>query len=124
MATLRTFANERLRVTVEEGSDALIVRFLGKSTLRNPKEFVLPILQQIYSEAKGAAKRVVMDFRDLAYMSSSTLTPVIKVLEQARMGEGRVTVSYRKSLRWQDVAFSALQIFETNDRRIDITGTE
>ena len=122
MATLRTFANEQLRVTVEDGSDSVIVRFLGKSTLRNPKEFVMPILLQAFSDAKSAAKRILMDFRDLSYMSSSTLTPVIKVLEQARVGEGQVTVAYRKSLRWQDVAFSALGIFETKDHRIEIKG--
>ncbi|HTP58452.1 MAG TPA: hypothetical protein VMM82_06000 [Spirochaetia bacterium] len=124
MAARRTFANEQLRVTVEDMSDSLVVTFLGKSSLRNPKEFVLPLLQQIYSEAKAAAKRVVMDFRNLAFMSSSTLTPVIKVLELARVGEGQVTVAYRKSLRWQDVTFSALGIFETGDSRIEIKGMD
>ena len=109
MAAHRTFANDQLSVTVDDTSDSLVVAFHGKSTLRNPKEFVLPLLQQITTEARTAAKRVIMDFRDLAFMSSSTLTPVIKVLELARVGEGRVTVAYRKSLRWQDVAFSGLE---------------
>jgi len=124
MALPRTFANDRLRVTVEDTRDSLVVKFQGKSTLRNPKEFVMPLLQQIYAEARAAAKRVVMDFRELAFMSSSTLTPVIKLLEQARMGEEQITVAYRKSLRWQDVAFSALGIFETGDRRIEIRGMD
>jgi hypothetical protein len=92
--------------------------------LRDPNEFVMPILLKTLGEGIGEKKRVVLDFRDLAYMNSSTLTPVIKILERARVGEGQVTVSYLKSLKWQDISFSALVIFQTPDGRILIEGAE
>jgi hypothetical protein len=52
------------------------------------------------------------------------MTPVIKVLEQARVGDGMVTVMYSKTLKWQDISFSALVIFQTPDGRIEIQGAE
>ncbi len=120
----KSYTNEHLHVIVEDDGTCVTVRFLGKSMLRDPTDFVMPILAETLADARNAGKRIVMDFRDLAYMSSSTLTPVIKILEQARIGQGQVTVEYRKSLRWQDVSFSALGIFETRDRRIEIRGVD
>jgi hypothetical protein len=84
----------------------------------------MPILLRTLGEAIPARKRIVMNFRDLSYMNSSTLTPVIKILERARVGEGQITVEYRKSLKWQDISFSALVIFQTPDGRIVIEGTD
>jgi hypothetical protein len=55
-------------------------------------------------------------------MNSSTITPIIKVLERGKKGKNKITVIYEKSLRWQEVNFSALKIFETTDQRIEIKG--
>jgi len=33
-----------------------------------------------------------------------------------------VTVYYNKSLHWQDLSFSALEIFITKDQRVEIKG--
>jgi hypothetical protein len=66
---------------------------------------------------------MMLDFRGLSYMNSSTLTPIIKILERARVGDGRVTIAYSRSQKWQEVSFSALVIFQTKDGRIEIRGT-
>lgn len=118
----RTYSKNNLTLEVEESDGEVTVRFLGKSILRDAAEFVQPILQRVFTDARSSDKRIVMDFRDLAYMNSSTLTPVIKVLEQARVGEGQVTVMYRKALKWQDVSFTALELYQTSDLRIQIRG--
>ena len=124
MAKVQTFTNNQLTIDVADDEQMVKVHFLGKSILRDPNEFVMPILLRTLGDAIASRKRVVMDFRDLAYMNSSTLTPVIKILERARVGEGQITISYRKSLKWQDISFSALVIFQTPDGRIVIEGTE
>lgn len=120
----RTFVNDQLKIEIAEDDKKVTLRFLGKSILRDPNEFLLPILLQTLTDANSADKRIVMDFRDLTYMNSSTLTPVIKILERARVGEGWITVGYKKSLKWQDISFSALTIFQTQDRRIEIAGLD
>lgn len=122
MAATSVYSNNNLTLEVEEGGAEVMIRFLGTSILRDPSKFVLPILQRAFTEARSGDKRIVMDFRNLAFMNSSTITPVIKILEQARVGEGKVTVMYRKALKWQDVSFSALELYQTRDLRIQIRG--
>ncbi len=122
MENVETFTKDQLRMELEKTDHALTLRFLGKSILRNPGEFIAPLLVRFLDEAKKDQKRLVMDFRQLSYMNSSTLTPVIKILERARVGKGEITLMYRKALKWQDISFSALVIFQTPDGRIAIQG--
>ena len=65
-----------------------------------------------------------MDFRKLEYMNSSTITPIIKVLDRAKRGKNHITVIYDKTLKWQELSFSAMEIFQTKDKRIEIKGAE
>ena len=124
METVQTYSNDQLRIEVSHDDGVISVHFHGKSMLRDPNDFLMPILLRVLAEANTERKRLLLDFRSLAYMNSSTMTPVIKVLEQARVGEGMVTVTYRKALKWQDISFSALVIFQTADGRIEIRGAE
>jgi hypothetical protein len=122
MNSNESFNNSQLQIERAEEEQAVILRLLGKSILRNPNEFIMPILQETIIRAADRKKRTVIDFTDLVYMNSSTLTPFIKVLEKMRVGEGEITLIYKKTLKWQDISFSALTIFQTNDNRIEIKG--
>lgn len=124
MPISESYVHDQLHLQTALDDTAVTIHFSGKSILREPAEFVMPILLEALSEAMGRGKRLVLDFCDLAYMNSSTLTPVIKILERARLGDGQVTALYRKSLRWQAVSFSALSIFQTPDGRIQVSGKE
>jgi len=55
-------------------------------------------------------------------MNSSTITPIIKILERAKSGMTKITIFYQKSLKWQELNFSALEIFKTKDNRLEIKG--
>lgn len=105
-----------------EDGDALTLVFEGKSILRDPMEFLQPILFRVLDEAIEAGTRLVLDFRPLEYMNSSTYTPLVKTLERARVGSGQLTVLYDEALKWQSVSFSALAIFVTSDGRVAVTG--
>jgi len=94
----------------------------GKSIDREPGKFITPILTRMIKSSSDTDKRITLDFRELAYMNSSTITPVIKILERAKRGSTRVTVFYNKSLKWQDLIFSALTIFKSKDNRVEIRG--
>lgn len=124
MPNLETYVHDQLELSSQEDESSLTIRFSGKSILRDPSEFLMPILLRSLEGAERSQKRLVMDFRTLAYMNSSTLTPIIKVLEQARLGEGKITALYKSSLKWQNISFSALSIFQTPDRRIEVKGVE
>jgi hypothetical protein len=118
----KSYVNTQLKMDVSEEEQSIIIRLLGKSILRDPNEFIMPILQDAAAEAIVQNKRLVIDFTELVYMNSSTLTPIIKILEKIRIGDGKITLLYKKSLKWQDISFSALVIFQTSDKRIEIKG--
>jgi anti-anti-sigma regulatory factor len=123
MKDTRTFTNNSLEIKVTENEDSIKLTWSGKSIDREPGKFISPILLDIIKRSTDAGKRVILDFGKLAYMNSSTITPIIKVLERAKKGKNKITVTYEKSLRWQEVNFSALRIFETADQRVEIKGT-
>ncbi len=117
-----TFTNAQLKLERSENGKSVTIRLLGKSILRNPNEFIMPILMDTVAKAADMKKRTVVDFTELVYMNSSTLTPFIKILEKMRVGDGEITLLYKKDMKWQDISFSALVIFETKDKRIEIKG--
>lgn len=123
MSTIKkSFVNSQLRLERSEDEHSIFIRLFGKSILRDPNEFIMPILQETVTVANTQKKRIIIDFTDLVYMNSSTLTPIIKILESIRIGDGKITVLYKKSLKWQDISFSALVIFQTSDKRIEVKG--
>lgn len=98
------------------------VTLTGRSTARDPGTFLGPILTNLFKQASAAGKTAVLDFRKLEYMNSSTITPVIRLLHEAKKNGGKVLITYDGKSRWQDLSFSALTIFATEDKRIEIRG--
>ena len=122
MAKNKTYTNNLLTIEIFEDDDTIRAVWLGKSIEREPAEFIAPILNGIIKSSSYKNKIVELDFRKLTYMNSSTITPIIKVLERAKRGSARITVLFDKTLKWQDLNFSALSIFKTQDNRVKIEG--
>jgi len=117
-----TFVGNLLKIELEEKKDAINISWSGKSVDREPGKFITPILVNAIRRSSGLNKKIILDFRKLDYMNSSSITPVIKILERAKRGRTQIRVVYRKSLKWQDLSFSALEIFKTKDGRVEIKG--
>lgn len=122
MAKSETYTQQMLTIKVTENDETIDAIWRGKSIDREPAKFITPILTRMVKLSSGTQKRVILDFRELAYMNSSTITPIIKILERAKRGSTSITVLYDKSLKWQDLIFSALTIFKTKDNRVEIKG--
>ncbi len=118
----KQFVSNLLKIAVEEKSESIDVCWTGKSIDRNPGKFITPILTSVLDKSVSGKKEIILDFRKLAYLNSSTITPIIKVLERAKRGTIRVTILYDKALKWQELNFSALEIFNTEDKRVNIEG--
>jgi hypothetical protein len=117
------FTSHLLTLEKIVGEPSITIRFIGKSNERNPSKFIYPILASVLDQSAHSNKGLILDFMDLEYMNSSTITPILKILDKVKREEKyRVTIVYRQSLRWQDLSFSALKIFESRDNRIRITG--
>jgi hypothetical protein len=122
MGKTEKYTNDYLNIVVTEDSDRIHMHWSGKSIDRKPSIFLTPILIKIMKRSVDRDKRMIMDFCDIEYMNSSTITPIIKILERAKRSKVGVTVKYLAHLKWQDLIFSALEIFQTKDKRILIHG--
>jgi len=124
MPSKNKYSKNLLELEVNEEETSIRVTFKGKSVDRDPSDFITPVLSDCIEACTRQDKELVMDFRELEFMSSSTITPVSRILEMGRLQSNRIKIIYLKSKKWQDLNFSALRIFETHDRRIEILGIE
>jgi hypothetical protein len=122
MIKSKKYTNNFLTIQVVEHETSIDVKWEGKSTDREPAKFISPILVKVLEMASGLNKRIIMDFQSLSYMNSSTITPIIKILDRAKKGMSKITIFYQKSMKWQELNFSALEIFKTKDNRLEIKG--
>jgi len=116
------YTNKYLSIEVIEHETTIDVKWEGKSIDREPSKFISPILVKVLEMASALNKRITMDFQSLSYMNSSTITPIIKILDRAQKGMTKITIIYRKTLKWQELNFSALEVFRTEDNRLEIKG--
>jgi len=122
MNKTEVFKSNLLHIELVENDTSISSNWKGKSIDRKPGLFITPILMKLLKEGNEGDKEIVLDFREIEYMNSSTITPVIKVLERAKRREGKITVLYKKSLKWQELIFTALEIFQTKDQKVQIIG--
>jgi hypothetical protein len=122
MGKKESYVSNLLKIEIQENGDSITTYWTGKSIDRNPSQFINPILVDLVNRSSEENKRIVLDFQKLDYMNSSTITPLIKILERANKGKINVSVQYNKRLKWQDLSFSALKIFQTKDKRVEIRG--
>ena len=118
----KSYSNNLLQVDLMETDDSIITEWSGKSVDRNPSKFITPLLANLLEKNSIIKKTLILDFQKLDYMNSSTITPIIKILERAKRGKVQLVVKYNKLLKWQDLSFSALKIFQTKDKRVEIRG--
>jgi len=118
----KVYSNRELSLDVRHDDKAVTVVWAGRSIARDPMTFIGPILAEARKASNDAGSPLVLDFRALEYMNSSTITPIIRLLRDAGKGTGRVVVLYQRAAKWQDLSFSALTIFATDDKRIEIRG--
>jgi hypothetical protein len=116
------YSSNNLTLEVQRDDEEVRVVWTGRSTAREPMTFIGPIITEALEACATADTKLVLDFRTLAYMNSSTITPLIRLLRQANRGSERVLVLYRSAARWQEMSFSALTVFATKDGRIEIRG--
>lgn len=116
------FEDGPLALRLVETDEEIRLEWRGMSMAREPGQFLLPVLSRVLERGSAQGKPVVIDFQNVEYLNSSTMTPVIRTLEQARRGKNQVRIVYKKDLKWQALSFTALELFRTQDSRIDVRG--
>ena len=111
-----------LAIDVAEAGGALVLTWHGRSDAREPGRFLVPVLDAALERARAGGRRLVLDFTAVEYMNSSTFTPIVKLVAQARAAAVPLTLEYSLERSWQALSFSALRTFETRDGRVTVSG--
>jgi hypothetical protein len=111
-----------LTVEAHPGSGELRLVWGGRSADREPGTFLLPLLAQALEACRHSGQRLTLDFSPLEYMNSSTFTPIVKIINEARRAGVGIALEYSQAKKWQALSFSALRTFETPDGRIAVLG--
>ncbi len=119
---LRRWSEGALTLELRREEAQLRLVWTGKSADREPGRFILPVLLDAIAQAHAACAPLVLDFRVLDYMNSSTFTPVVKAIAEARKAAVALVLEYSLQRKWQALSFSALRTFETLDGRIQVQG--
>lgn len=124
MTETKVYEHNLLKIHVTDTDESIYIGLTGKSVDRDPGQMITPILLESLKLIGETNRHIILNFCQLEYMNSSTITPIIKILERVKRGHNRLTLLYDKSLKWQALSFSALEIFQTDDNRIEIKGVE
>lgn len=120
MSKREQYIQGTLTIDLIYSDDNVEMVWMGKSTARDPFDFVTGIFDKLKNE--NLSLNLIMNFTVLEYMNSSTITPIIQFLEKSQKQSISITIRYNKTLRWQLLSFTALEIYETSDKRIQIIG--
>lgn len=121
---IKEITENKLRLRATKADEVIGIVWEGKSQDREPGIFLRPFLESMMDQALSSGSSIELDFRELQYMNSSTITPLVQMLEAARERSLSITVLYAAGKSWQEVSFSALRIFESDDPPIRIVGVD
>jgi hypothetical protein len=109
-----------LSLEAQQGVGELRLVWRGRSADREPGRFLLPVLLQLVERCRRSSSRLCLDFSSLEYMNSSTFTPVVKAIDEARRAHVPLVLEYSLAKKWQALSFSALRTFETPDGSVSV----
>ena len=92
----------------------------GKSVDLKPDVFLLPYYDKVIAEAKNTEYSVDINFYHLIYMNSSTINSIIYFIKKLISENVHSKVIYNKNLKWQELNFSTLKIFVSQNGLFDI----
>ncbi len=119
---MESLTSGELRIDVAEaGSPPRIQLFWkGRSREREPRATLLPFFAATLARAIDHATALELHFEGLEYWSSSTITCVIHLIQDARGKGVKVVLLYNPSHKWQKLSFEALRALAKNDGLLEI----
>lgn len=119
---VRRWQQGELTLEARAAPGELRVTWRGRSDERDPARFLAPVLSELVEASRKASARLCLDFTALEYMNSSTFTPIVRALGEARRYRVPIALEYAQGKSWQALSFSALRTFETADGSVAVLG--
>ena len=109
-----------IEAAVNQDKKVLELVWKGKSVDIKPDVFLLPYYDKVINEAKNTDCSVDINFYHLIYMNSSTINSIIYFIKKLIAENIHSKVIYNRNLKWQELNFSTLKIFVSENGLFDI----
>jgi hypothetical protein len=110
-----------LTIDVAPATDAaLLCTWKGRSNDRQPGKVLNPYFESLLAEAAAAKIALEMRFEGLDHFNSSTITVLIRLIQNARTRSVPLIFVYAAELKWQRLSFEALRVFDKGDKAFEL----
>jgi hypothetical protein len=101
----------RIEATEDGVYPSLQLNWKGKSNSRQPAELLGPYFRDVLATAGQRGVPLELHFEKLEHFNSSTITSLIKLIQDARARTVKLVLVYDPALKWQKLSFDALRVF-------------
>ncbi|MBE2248286.1 MAG: hypothetical protein IAE78_01980 [Myxococcus sp.] len=95
---------------VHASPDLIEVFWSGSSNAKDPAVTLRPFTTLLLAEAKTRSARVELHFEKLSFINSSTVSALIRFLQDAAGDGVKVALFYDGALRWQEHNFKTISL--------------
>lgn len=118
---MTTFQSGELKVHVVVTRSSVRLSWLGRSVERDPAKALSPFFGTVESHLQ-ADRSVELDFRNLEFMNSSTVKPILTFCASASTKVRAVSVRYDSQKTWQRLSFGLLKALSTSWTNVTVEG--
>lgn len=116
---MQNFKADDLEIKIEKGSTPVML-WLGISNAREPALAINPFVDGFLRDLKS--REIIVDFRKLEYMNSSTVTPIIRLIRELDKKNIKTTIIYKRISKWQQASFKALDTLSKMLTNVTVEG--
>lgn len=109
-----------LKIWVTNNDDRITITWMGKSEDRNPEIVLNPYVDGLLNSLKD--KKVILDFKNLEFMNSSTIPPIIRLMKKLEDEGISTEIIYNSSNYWQVFSFEILEQLSSLMAKVTIRG--
>lgn len=117
---MKDLTSDSLTITTRKKADGTIMQWFGQSDSKNPSAVLGPYLEGCIAQLRNT--RLTIDFSNLRYMNSSTVSPIIQFVKKLDAANIPTVVRYDKDSRWQATSFKALDAFSRMLSNLTVKG--
>jgi anti-anti-sigma regulatory factor len=117
-AGVELFASDRLTIHSVSTDKRYTLNWSGECDFRNPSEALGPTLRGVLPELRE--RRLVLDFRGLTFMNSSSVSPILMFIKAACSRGIWVHLVYNVNLSWQRTTASSMRALGHSLRQLTV----
>lgn len=104
---LNSLQHDELRIEVLENEGGVLVKWSGASDSPEPSKILFPFLDRLADESVG--KPLTVDLRELQFMNSATVAPMLKFVRQLERLHIATRLVYDAEAQWQRVHYNVMK---------------